>query len=348
MQRRARFRRPAFTLIELLVVIAIIAILIALLVPAVQKVRESAARTQCLNNLKQMGLGLHNYHDVYKGLPYGKGSSYAGAATYARWSFHSQILPFIEQGSLYQSLDFNSPPNTPGMAGPVINFMPAYTNANGVNANCMLQVPIFICPSDPASLGSGWAGQNNYVGCVGTMFECDDSEKNVSPTDPTDITRAGALYFLSHVRLTDITDGTSSTALCSEHRRGGGEANSQTAMFIMPNQTTLDGTYTTCQGLNPLTATPLSYWQGGSWSMGEMCCTLYNHVSTPNTITCAGLPFTGGMNNMAMCQPATSAHTGGVNLVLADGSTRFVANNVDLVTWRAVGTRGSRDIIGEY
>jgi hypothetical protein len=177
------------------------------------------------------------------------------------------------------------------------------------------------------------------------MFLCDNSEKNASQTDPTDITRVGVLYFQSHVRFTDITDGTSNTALFSEHLRGDGVASSKSAMFIMPNQTTLNGAYTTCQGLNPQTATPLSYWQGGSWSMGEMCCTLYNHVSTPNTLTCAGLPFPGGMNNMSMCQPATSAHTGGVNLLLSDGSTRFMIESVDLVTWRALGTRNLGDIL---
>ncbi len=347
MIRRFGIRRQAFTLIELLVVIAIIAILISLLVPAVQKVREAAARTQCQNNLKQIGLALHAYHDVYKGLPFGKGSSYPGAASYARWSVHSQILPYMEQGPLYNTLNFNFPPNTPGMAGPVINFMPAFTNANGVNANCTWQVPLFLCPSDPAQI-TGWLGQNNYVGNVGSMFECDNSESNASPTDPTDIARAGTLYFQSHVRLTDIGDGTSNTALFSEHLRGGGVPSSKSAMFIMPNQTSLNATYTTCMGLDPQTATPLSYWQGGSWSMGEMCCTLYNHVSGPNTLTCAGLPFPGGMNNMSMCQPATSAHTGGVNLLLSDGSTRFVADGVNLATWRALGTRNLGDILGDF
>jgi prepilin-type processing-associated H-X9-DG protein len=82
--------------------------------------------------------------------------------------------------------------------------------------------------------------------------------------------------------------------------------------------------------------------------MGEMCCTLYNHVSTPNTNTCAGLGFTGGMKNMAMQQPATSAHTGGVNLVLGDGSVRFVANSIDLGTWRALGSRHNGEVIGDY
>jgi prepilin-type N-terminal cleavage/methylation domain-containing protein len=108
-------RRTAFTLIELLVVIAIIAIIIGLLLPAVQTGREAAARAQCQNNLKQLGLAAHNFHDVYKHFPYGKSPAYAGVPIYARWSAQSQLLPFLEQGNIYNSLNFNSPPNTGDM-----------------------------------------------------------------------------------------------------------------------------------------------------------------------------------------------------------------------------------------
>src|SRR5512144_2061101 len=102
--------RCGFTLIELLVVIAIIAILIGLLLPAVQKVREAAARTKCTNNLKQLALALHSYHDSNNGFPVGKGPPYAGAAGYARWSAHAQLLPYIEQDPLYKSINFNFAP----------------------------------------------------------------------------------------------------------------------------------------------------------------------------------------------------------------------------------------------
>ena len=340
-------RRSGFTLIELLVVIAIIAILIGLLVPAVQKVREAAARTQCNNNLKQIGLALHNYHDANKALPFGKGPPYAGAPIYARWSVHSKILPYLEPDNLYKSLDFNFPPNTPGMAGPVINFMPAFTNPGGQNAMSSTQVPLFLCPSDPASIVT-WMGQTNYVGSQGTMYMCDGSEAAMSTVDPNDVVRAGVLYYQSKVRLTDIIDGTSNTALFSEHLRGGGSPNPRAAMFIMQTQTSIDATFAECNKLDPQTATPLSYWQGASWSMGELCCTLYNHVSTPNTNTCGGIGFAGGMQNMAMSVPPSSGHSGGVNVLLGDGSVRFVANSVALTTWRSLGTRQLGEVNGEF
>jgi prepilin-type N-terminal cleavage/methylation domain-containing protein len=330
-------RRAGFTLIELLVVIAIIAILIGLLLPAVQKVREAASRAKCLNNLHQMGLALHNYHDVHQRFPAGKGPSYAGAPVYARWSIHSQLLPYIEQGPLYQSIDFNSPPETPGMAG-AVPFMPAWSNPGGINAAASrTYVPAFICPSDPTQVDGNWPGQNNYYASQGVQFLCDLTETQLSTTAPNE-RPDGPLYYLSKVKMTDITDGTSNTAVFSEKLRGKGTPDPKTDMKIMGTQTTLDAAHATCQGLNAQTALPLTSKQGYSWVMGEMCCTTYNHCSPPNTITCAGTGFPGNMSNMAMVVPPTSAHPGGVLVSFGDGSVRFVPNTVSLQGWRAMGT----------
>jgi prepilin-type N-terminal cleavage/methylation domain-containing protein len=338
--------RRGFTLVELLVVIAIIVLLMALLLPAVQKVREAANKLTCQNNLKQIGIALHHYHNDYSRFPVGKGPSYPGFAAYARWSVHSQILPYIEQDNIYRQIDFKFPPETPGMAG-VVNFMPPWQNPNRQNANpCREFVKVFICPSDePPESDDGWPGKNNYYASQGASFLCDLSEKQPSTIAPNQ-GPTGVFYFRSQVKIADIHDGTSNTAIFSEKIRGHGVPHPRSDMFIIPNQTTLDATYTTCQSLNPLTATPLTSKQGFSWVMGEMCCTTYNHVSTPNKLTCAGLPFPGNMSNMAMDVPATSYHPGGVNALMGDGGVHFFGNDIDLQVWRALGTRDGGESIG--
>jgi len=342
---RSNRRMMGFTLIELLVVIAIIAILIGLLLPAVQKVREAAARIKCQNNLKQLALALHSYNDARQSFPYGKGPSYPGAVVYARWSVHSQLLPYIEQDPLYKSIDFKFPPETPGMAG-VINFMPPWQNPNRENAAaCRSVVSTFLCPSDGTQGDPTWPGVNSYVASQGVQFLCDLSESLPSTLAPNE-RPDGPLYYLSKIKLTDLIDGTSNTAVFSEKMRGRGSPDPVADMKTMPNQSTLNDAYTVCKNLDPLTATPLTSKQGYSWVMGEMCCTTYNHVATPNTTTCAGIGFTGNMANMAMVVPPTSYHTNGVNVAFGDGSVRFIPNSVSLQSWRAMGTiRGAEVII---
>ena len=151
--------RAAFTLIELLVVIAIIAVLIALLLPAVQSAHEAARRIQCTNNLKQFGLALHNYIDSFQCLPFGKGDNYMPeimtAPTYGRWSTHSQALGFFGQTSLFNAINFNLPPETPFMDNYNMGFMPAFQDPNRENATvCRIAISAFICPSDPAGSAS--------------------------------------------------------------------------------------------------------------------------------------------------------------------------------------------------
>src|SRR6185312_8684931 len=147
-------------------------------------------------------------------------------------------------------------------------------------------------------------------------------------------------------KMTDISDGTSQTSLFSERLRGGGAFNPRTVMLLMTPQSDVNGTYQACQSLDPNTAVPMCYDGGVCWAMGEDCCTLYNHVSPPNTNNCGAKGFPGGMVNMAMDSPPSSAHDNGVNVVFCDGSLHFISNGISLLTWRALGTRNGSDVPG--
>jgi len=345
-----RTRRTGFTLIELLVVIAIIAVLIALLLPAVQAAREAARRAQCTNNLKQIGIACHNYISSFQVLPFGKGPTYGavipGTAAYARWSAHSQLLMFIEQGNLFNSINFNLAPETPGMAGDV-PFMPPYQNTNRANATASrTQVAAFLCPSDGNFPIADWPGVNSYLGNMQT-WACDLGDSNPSSVSPSD-TAQGVFYYLSSVRLAAITDGTSNTCFFSEKIRGNGQRDkdARSDSLVTAAPTSLNDTYIGCKSLSPATTTRLTHAQGASWVMGEMCCTQYNHVSTPNTTTCAGLGFANNsMANMPMVVPPSSQHPGGVTTLFGDGSVKFIKDGVSLMTWRALGTRNGGETV---
>jgi prepilin-type N-terminal cleavage/methylation domain-containing protein len=315
-------RRSAFTLIELLVVIAIIAILIGLLVPAVQKVREAAARTQCMNNLKQIGLALHNYHDVYKKLPPGRDSF--------ELSTHSYLLPYLEQQNVYRTIDFNA----------------AFDDPSNAFARAV-QIPIFLCPSDPqiAQVPAGWAG-NNYRANQGSGILWGLPSTN--PADPNFNFPApnGPFFLNSKVTLPGITDGTSNTAAFSEHVQGdfsNAVATEQADTFWPQTYpSTLDQAVIMCQAINP---SNLAYQRvsdvGAPWLQGYHSTTVYFHVGLPGTRSCMYPPG-------RIATTANSGHAAGVNLLLCDGSVRLVTNSIDLGTWRALGTRNGGEVVGDY
>ncbi len=315
-------RRHGFTLIELLVVIAIIAILISLLLPAVQKVREAAARMQCQNNLKQLALALHNYEGDYKYLPRGRTFPNNEALSAA-----SRLLPYIEQDNVFK----------------LINFSVGWAHANNAAANATT-IKTFLCPSDTTSRVPPGVAPNSYRANEGTSlvmwYGISDAAgvNNAMPpaNGPFDVNNA--------LKLADITDGTSNTAAFSEHLIG----DFSQSVVMERGDTFRPGTYpaTADQAIADCAAIDInnlafqSYSNvGGSWLYGYHSTTSYWHSAPPNTRSCMFPPS-------RIMTTANSNHSGGVNISLCDGSVRFVSNGVSLATWRAVGTRNGGEVLG--
>jgi prepilin-type N-terminal cleavage/methylation domain-containing protein/prepilin-type processing-associated H-X9-DG protein len=304
--------RSAFTLIELLVVIAIIAILIGLLVPAVQKVREAAARMQCGNNLKQLGLALHNYHDHLNSFP-------AGRDPWPKpFSAQAHLLPFVEQDNLQHLIDFSQPTST------------------GVNLTASQSVvKLFVCPSDPANgrvPGSAYAG-NNYAGNVGTGINDGDY-----------VTGDGVFLLNNPIGFHNITDGTSSTAAFCELLLGSGGTSSGGTADPRRQFIQLPGSTPTNPGTCTPGAAPWSGNRGDRWINGGYLSTLYNHYYPPNS---NNYDCINAANNFGLAS-ARSNHTGGVNLLLCDGSVHFISNAISMTTWRARATRAGGEVVGDF
>jgi prepilin-type N-terminal cleavage/methylation domain-containing protein/prepilin-type processing-associated H-X9-DG protein len=340
--RPARQTRRGFTLIELLVVIAIIAVLIGLLLPAVQKVREAAARASCTNNLKQLALACHNYHDATGQLPYGR--KFDNWDTYT-WT--TLILPYFEQGAVANGYATTLAAQAwqqsyPGSNGPIGNDAQQRLSRHTV-------MKTYLCPSDIGpntnEIGTTDYGaiRGNYRGCTGS------GDMYGSPTDSTagpwgvgvfgvvpfqTTDPAGRIFSTTGPKttglpITGIADGTSNTVLLSE-------------------------------GLSPETS---AGWGGpiGMTIYGNMGGALFTTTLTPNssspdrpigpcpqnqgiasyTAPCVSLGGNAWWTRSAerAYVAARSKHSGGVNAALADGSVRFVTDSVDLATWRAMGTR---------
>jgi prepilin-type N-terminal cleavage/methylation domain-containing protein len=324
---RCRSRR-AFTLIELLVVIAIIAVLIALLLPAVQQAREAARRTQCKNNLKQLGLALHNYHDNFKGFPMGKSSPNAAPPSSGSMSMHPRLLPFIDQAPLYNTIDFNH----------------GSTHANNAAA-LATNITAFRCPTDPDRMPLLAGGRNNYYSNTGTGILNDLPSIVVGNVQYGMPIPNGVFYKDSFTRLGHITDGTSNTAMMSERRLGDGSnglSTRETDTFqpgTYPNTT--DEARDQCRAVNVGDLTKQGKSNGGvPWLSPDHTTTYYYHVLTPNDLSCMYPPG-------RIATTANSMHTGGVHVLLCDGAVRFISTNIDLNTWRGIGTREGGEILGD-
>jgi prepilin-type N-terminal cleavage/methylation domain-containing protein len=328
------FRRPrGFTLIELLVVIAIIGVLIALLLPAVQQAREAARRIQCVNNLKQMGIALHTYHDTVGSLPWGQGP--LGCNDF-NWIIFS--LPYMEQTALYNTINFSF---GFGCTGDPFNRTAWYTKLNTVT-----------CPSDQDRLTNAH-GHNNYHANAGSrpvLFGFGSGASLVLPNGPF-----GAVPELGPIGFQSVSDGTSNTAAISERVKGIGTSNNATRDPLAPTSTISrisDASrmdipqlfQQACQQADPrLPAQNLGNGRppGSNWHMGNPQSSRYNHVMAPNTWSCT----TASGNNGNGAQTASSRHPGIVNVLFLDGTVRGVKNSVALAVWWAIGSRDGAEVV---
>ena len=352
-----------FTLIELLVVIAIIAVLIALLLPAVQAAREAARRAQCTNNLKQIGLAIHNYHSSNNCFPLGV-SRYGPITTYEWdcWSSHGLMLGFVDQVPLYNAANFSLGNNAANSYG-------YYANSTVTST----RISVYLCPSDPNAgtlqVIRGGDGRTDvldlsYVASAGTTT---NSPNNTAPTN-TWATQGstGVFWWYIPYGIQNITDGTSNTVAFSEalvSNTGGSAANNTYPGNSIQNVTgagsgaqQYDANQNPAGILAGLTACTvawkaaagLSNARGIFWEVGSLGMSMFNTIATPNSTLYhwGDCRFTsGGYPNDATFANTSSNHPGGVNSMMADGSVRFIKSSISQNTWWALGTRAKREVI---
>ena len=347
-------RQRGFTLIELLVVIAIIAVLIALLLPAVQAAREAARRAQCLNNLKQVGLAMHNYHQAIGSFPIGKSQGiknitdgYTGAG-WTDWSAHSMMLPYMEQTSIYNAINFN--------------FLAGFDVAGAINSTAYnTLIASFLCPSD-ANAGASSGQINSYRGSIGTTTNPDVYYGNQRST--------GIFTYLKSYSIADITDGTSNTIAFSESLAGdkngasGKRSNSVTGVsgaMIGRYEDARTSIVTLGQPgpqiIQALQACSTAFASGSNvtnasgqrWGWGAMSETLFNTIVTPNSNqykwnSCRDVCGGCGPDDSTFSN-AQSNHSGGVNCAMGDGSVKFIKDSVNVITWWSLGTKDGGEVL---
>jgi prepilin-type N-terminal cleavage/methylation domain-containing protein/prepilin-type processing-associated H-X9-DG protein len=346
-QRTTDNGHKAFTLVELLVVIAIIAILIGLLLPAVQKVRQSAARTQCQNNLKQIGIALHNFENGQNYLPPvfpGVSSNTATPGSFYAWSVLAQLNPYLEQTAIFGRMNLAEP---------------LYSSAFSISSDNLFAVEqtinLFLCPADTMKpVGGGYGasvlGPVNYGACIGSGTT-DGGAPYGTPWNADGMFQAGVNGSFSQ-----ISDGLSNTAAFSESTLGAGPAPASGAIPGDP-QKVYGYVGAVSGGVNLTACANPTEWnfenlRGFLWASGEIRCSSYNHYYPPNSpnFDCVTdlPPFSGPQPDTAVgFKAARSNHPGGVNLLLADGSVRFVTNGIQPATWTALSTRAGGEVISD-
>ena len=310
-----------FTLVELLVVIAIIGVLAALLLPAVQAAREAARRATCVNNLKQIALGLHNFHDARKVFPVGQFNPMSEQTNKARYfnraCWWHKLLPYVGETAMAEQLEAYWP-----VSGP-----PGGEDYIYDNSNRDAVVGTFVCPSDPASpktltfgtyLNSPIGNQGfhgNYAVCAGdAYFNPEHSPKGDK--------LSGIFYALSKTRMKEVTDGTSHTLLVGE-------------IVVSPDTTNHDG-----RGRYWNTFDGNTFFSTMSPPNTTVFDSLYLCVSIPEA-PCSPAPLT--PNSPVLVMSARSRHRGGANFALADASVRFFEDEVDAQLFKALGTRAGNE-----
>jgi prepilin-type N-terminal cleavage/methylation domain-containing protein/prepilin-type processing-associated H-X9-DG protein len=346
--------RRGFTLIELLVVIAIIGVLIALLLPAVQAAREAARRAQCVNNLKQIGLAMHNYHSSTDTFPLGASLAPCDPGTTHNWSCwgaNALLLPYLEQSAVYSSINFSWAPEpyaepTPQDAG--YKSTGGYINATAYNTKLF----VFLCPSDG---NAGKVDMNSYHASVGT------TTYNTGQHTPAS---TGVFGMQENYGIRDVLDGTSTTiayaeALCGNPNtagptRGNGTGNSGSKLASGKLDVNTAGLAAVRADLQVCNAKFLTAFladdRGYRWGLGAMGYSLFNTVVPPNG---AGGQYKWNSCRTDCCDqaqaahylPATSNHPGGVNVLMTDGSVKFIKDSVSWPTWWALGTRSGREVL---
>jgi prepilin-type N-terminal cleavage/methylation domain-containing protein/prepilin-type processing-associated H-X9-DG protein len=343
-------KRRGFTLIELLVVIAIVAVLIALLLPAVQAAREAARRAQCTNNLKQIGIALHNYLSALTVLPPGRINSHIAGQGNC-WGMYAQLLPYFEQQQIGNAFNFNLPPDT----DPTSTLSAANTTGFSSFLNSL------ICPSDSQPMlilvSNGYFATHNYNANVGSAYPVVQN-----PAAPLTGVPNGPFFENSRVAPADFTDGMSNTAAVTETVRSTAistYANDPLGVFLITGNNSTSGPpissdadYASLCLTQPANTSMFQATRGVRWHYGAPGHTMYNHLRPPNDLRpdCrGGLPHSNRAdplwNWLSLNIAARSKHPGGVNSLMADGHVQFIKNTVNVLVWQAVGSRNGGEVV---